>query len=89
MIHKGWLVFPHFDFIPVLSTCVHQDDSCTDLPTKVSKLSAYSVVDFWCLKGSKIVIGASFLSKTFCCVSNHLTLKLADGRLHAIYIPST
>ena len=23
LIHKGWLVFPHFDFVLDLSTCVH------------------------------------------------------------------
>jgi len=35
LIHNGWLVFPHFDFVLDLSTCVHRADSCIDLPTEV------------------------------------------------------
>ena len=42
LIHKGWLVFPHFDFVLDLSTCVHRADSCIHLPTEVCKLSEES-----------------------------------------------
>ena len=50
LIHKGWLVFPHFDFVLDLSTCVHRADSCIDLPTEVCKLSAYCICRFLVLK---------------------------------------
>ena len=50
LIHKGWLVFPHFDFVLDLSTCVHRADSCIDLPTGVCKLSAYCICRFLVLK---------------------------------------
>ena len=50
LIHKGWLVFPHFDFVLDLSTCVHRADSCIDLPTEVCELSAYCICRFLVLK---------------------------------------
>ena len=53
LIHKGWLVFPHFDFVLDLSTCVHMADSCIDLSTEVCKLSAYCICRFLVLEEHK------------------------------------
>ena len=46
LIHKGWLVFPHFYFVLDLPTCVHRADIHIDLSTEPSKLSAHCVCRF-------------------------------------------
>ena len=78
-ITKGWLVFPHFDFVLDLSTCVHRADSCIYLPTEVCKLSAYCICRFLVLKRQH---GASLLSGTCCCVCDSSdTLEATNWRM--------
>ena len=86
LIHKGWLVFPHFDFVLDLSTCVHWADSCIDLPTEVCKLSACCICRFLVLKRQHdsdwgfIVVRNLLLCLRF--LRYFESNKLADGRLY-------
>ena len=68
-IHQGRLVFPYFDFILDLLTCVLRTNNYFDLSIEVTELFAYCVCRFLIFKGQHDAIGASRFSDSCVCES--------------------